>query len=186
MDLGELKIDGFNITVFGTPGLLRFSVMRDVVADGADGLIYIFDAADPEKDKAAIKILNSIRKLLKPNTPIVYLANKQDLPDARSPEVVKAQNSLAENSKVFPTSTKTGLNIQESLKYLVNEIFEKYKELIQLLRKYETNIRGLADVLKKNKAEMRDLLNNLEIKRIIKIDRIKKVYKVSEGLRNIT
>ena len=31
MDLGSIKINGFQIFLFGTPGLLRFSVMRDIV-----------------------------------------------------------------------------------------------------------------------------------------------------------
>jgi len=185
MDLGSLKLNGFDVFLFGTPGLLRFSVMRDVVADGADGIIFLFDAANPESDKDAISILNQIRKLLKPNSPIVFAANKQDLPNARAPEVVKAQNNLPDNSKIFGTSTETGKNVHESLKYLINQIFDNYKETLEVMRKYETDIRGLADTLKMNKEEIRNFLNNLELKRFIEIDRIKKTYRVKKGLKNL-
>jgi small GTP-binding protein len=186
MDMGSLKLNGFEVFLFGTPGLLRFSVMRDVVADGADGIIFMFDSTKPENDEKAISILNSIRKILKPNTPIIFLANKQDRDDARSPEVVRAQNYLPEKSKLYPTSTITALNIEESLRYVVNEIFDNYKETLEIMRKYENDIRGLAQKLSMDKVQMRDFLNNLELKRFIDIDRRNRVYKVRHGLKNLT
>jgi small GTP-binding protein len=185
LDLASLKINGFDIFLFGTPGLLRFRVMRDVVCRGADGFIFIFDAVDAEKDKDAISILNSIRGLSQPNIPIVFLANKQDLEGAREPEMIKTQNNLPESSKILPSSTITGLNIKESIHYLVNTIFENYKEMLQILQNYETDIKGLAEKLHKDKLEMRDFLNNLEVKRFIEIDRAKKTYHVKEGLKKI-
>ncbi|MHA1726652.1 MAG: GTP-binding protein [Promethearchaeota archaeon] len=185
MDMGIIKLNGFDVFLFGTPGLLHFSVMRDIVASGADGVIFIFDASQPEKDEDAIIILNSIRKLLEPNTPIVYLANKQDIKNVRSPEVIRAQNSLPKEAKIFPSNTRTGLNVMESLKYLVNEIYDNYSELLHVLRMYQDDIKGLAKRLKKNKEQMRDFLNNLEIKRFIELDRINQCYKVREGLKNL-
>ena len=183
MDLGIIKLNGFDCYLFGTPGLLRFSIMRRIVSTGSDGIIFIFDAAAPEKDDSAIVILNSIRKILPPNTPVVFLANKQDVEGARPPEVIRDQNYLPKNSKIFPTSTKTGLNLKESITYLVNHIYEEYSSLLQTLRAYEDDIEGLAQELKKDKVQMRDLLNNLEIKRFIEVDRIKKVFKVRSGLK---
>ena len=183
MDLGSVKLNGFDVFLFGTPGLLRFNVMRDVVVRGADGLIFIFDAAHPEKDEDAIIILNSLRKAIEPDTPIVYLANKQDVAGARHTEVLRSQNYLRDDAVIFPTSTRTGDNLEEALKYLVNQIFDHYSSLLTVLRSYETNIEGLQEKLNKNPVEMRDLLNNLEIKRFIEVDRIKKTYKVKQGLK---
>ncbi|MHA2008871.1 MAG: GTPase [Promethearchaeota archaeon] len=185
MDLGSLKLNGFDCYLFGTPGLLRFSVMRRIVTSGADGVIFIFDAAHPEKDDNAVVILNSIRKLLSSNIPLVFLANKQDIEGARSPEIIRTQNYLPENSKIFPTSIKTGLNIRESITSLVNVIYEEYSSLLQILRTYENDIPGLGDELKKDQVEMRDLLNNLEIKRFIEVDRVSKTFKVREGLKHL-
>lgn len=183
MDLGSVKLNGFDVFLFGTPGLLRFSVMRGICTSGSDGVIFIFDAAAPEKDDSAIMILNSIKKLLPPNTPIIFLANKQDIEGARPSEVVRSQNYIPEDSKIFPTSTKTGLNIRESITQLVNHIFEDYSSLLQTLRAYENDIQGLGYELNKDINEMRDFLNNLEIKRFIEIDRISKAYKVRSGLK---
>jgi len=183
MDLGSIKLNGFDVFLFGTPGLLRFNVMRDVVVKGTDGVIFIFDAAHPEKDEDAIVILNAIRKVIPADTPIIYLANKQDIEDARTSEVVRSQNYLPQNVKIFPTSTKTGDNVEESLKYIVNQVFDNYSSLLQILQIYEKDIEGLAKELNKDKFEMRDFLNNLEIKRFIDIDRLNKTYKVKKGLK---
>ncbi|MFW9783454.1 MAG: GTPase [Candidatus Heimdallarchaeota archaeon] len=183
MDLGSVKLNGFDCYLFGTPGLLRFSVMRSITTRGADGIIFLFDAAHPETDDSAIVILNSIRKLLPSNIPVVFLANKQDLESARPPEVIQSQNYLPENSKIFPTSTKTGLNIKESITHLVNVIYEEYSALLTTLRAYENDIEGLGIKLNKDKVQMRDLLNNLEIKRFIEVDRVSKTYKVRSGLK---
>jgi GTPase SAR1 family protein len=183
MDLGSLKLNGFDCYLFGTPGLLRFSVMRSIVTQGSDGVIFIFDAAAPEKDDSAIVILNSIRKSLPSNTPVVFLANKQDIEGARPPEIIRSQNYLPENNKIFPSSTTTGLNIKESVTHLVNVIYEEYSSLIQVLKTYETDIPGLGKELNKDVSEMRDFLNNLEVKRFIEIDRIQKTFKVRSGLK---
>ena len=183
MDLAQLKLNGFDIFLFGCPGLLRFKVMREVVASGAEGYIFMFDAAHPETDNDAISMLNLIRKA---DVPIVYLANKQDIKDARAPEVIKKQNNLRENCIIFPTSTKTGLNIKDSINYLVNEIYKNYKETLSLILNYENNIKGLADKLNKDKSEMRDFLNNLEVRRLILIDRATKTFKVKKGLKSLS
>jgi len=183
MDLGSVKLNGFDVFLFGTPGLLRFNVMRDVVVRGSDGLVFLFDAAHPEKDEDAIIILNSLRKTIGSDTPIVYLANKQDMAGARHNEIVRSQNYLKDDAMIFPTSTRTGENLREALKYLVNLIFDNYSSLLTVLRSYETDIEGLAEKLSKNPVEMRDLLNNLEIKRFIEIDRLNRSYKVKQGLK---
>jgi len=183
MDLGNIKLNGFDVFLFGTPGLLRFSVMRNIVTSGSDGIIFIFDAIHPEKDDSAIMILNSIRKLLPSGIPIVFLANKQDIEGARPPEVIRTQNYLPEDTKMFPTSTETGLNIKESITYLVNVIYEEYSSLLQILRTYENDIKGLGEELNKDKVEIRNFLSNLEIKRFIELDRVSKTYKVKSGLK---
>jgi small GTP-binding protein len=183
MDLGSVKLNGFDVYLFGTPGLLRFNVMRDVVVQGSDGLVFIFDAAHPEKDEDAIIILNSLRKVIGADTPIVYLANKQDIGGARHNEIVRSQNYLRDDAMIFPTSTRTGENCSQALKFIVNQIFDHYSSLLTVLRSYETDIEGLAEKLNKNPVEMRDLLNNLEIKRFIEVDRLKRTYKVKQGMK---
>ena len=181
MDIGYIQFGGLHISLFGTPGLLRFQVMQSIIRSGADGIVFVFDASNSESDKAAISLLNDLKDS---KTLRIYLANKQDINGARSPEELKSKFSLPKESKIFASSTKSGSNVKESLKYLVDQIFNRYKKLFGLLLEYETNIRGLAEKLRKNKAQMRELLYKLEVKRFIKLDRINKTYKVSNGLKN--
>lgn len=182
MDVAYVKVGAFHISLFGTPGLLRFTVMRNIIANGADGIIFMFDASNPESDKDALSIMNDLRKS---KAPILYLANKQDLKGARTPEEVKSQNNLPKDIIIYPASAKTGLNVKKSLTFLVNEVYKRYEKLLLLLRNYEDNIRGLAEKLKKNKAQMRDFLFALEIRKFIDIDRMNKTYKVRQGLNKI-
>ena len=111
------------------------------------------------------------------------MANKQDIAGARHNEIVRSQNYLKDDAMIFPTSTRTGENLDEALKYVVNQIFDHYSSLLTVLRSYETDIEGLADKLSKNPVEMRDFLNNLEIKRFIEVDRLKRTYKVKQGMK---
>lgn len=184
MDLATLMMGAFDVFVFGTPGLVRFKIMRDVIVSGVDGIVYLFDVANPESDKDAIAILSDIKKLIKHDTPIVYCGNKQDLKTVSEKEI-KKRFKLKDNTKIFLTSCTTGKNVKECLKYVVNEIFNKHKEILEIMRDYEIDIKGLSNKLKKNKVEMRDLLNGFEVKRLIEIDRPNKRYKVRKGLKNI-
>ena len=184
MDLATLQLGAFDVFVFGTPGLVRFKIMRDVIVSGVDGIVFLFDVANTESDKEAITILGEIQKLIKHDTPIAYCGNKQDLKSVNEKEIKKRFN-LKDDAKIFLTSATTGKNVKECLKYIVNEIFNKHKGTLEIMRDYETDIKGLSIKLKKNKEEMRDLLNGFEVKRFIEIDRPNKSYKVRKGLKNI-
>ncbi len=182
MDLGSVKINNYRIYLFGTPGLTRFSTIREIISSGSDGIIFIFDASEPQKDKEAINILNSLYNILGDQLPVLFLANKQDLEDARTPKEIIKQNNLSTKIKMLPISVKTGLNITESLKIIFEKIFMNYKDLLEILRSYENNIKGLADKLNKDKIEIKDFLNKLEIRKLIEIDRSNKTYKVKNVL----
>ena len=184
MDLATLQMGVFDIFVFGTPGLVRFKIMRDVIVSGVDGIIFLFDVANTASDSDAIAILKDIKRLITHDTPIAYCGNKQDLKAVNEKEI-KKRFKLKEGAKIFLTSSKTGSNIEAVLKYIVNEIFNKHKDTLEIMRDYETDIKGLSVKLKKNREQMRDLLNGFEVKRFIEIDRPNKTYKVKKGLKNI-
>ena len=180
MDTAYIKLGAFDISLFGTPGLQRYASMRDMVATGADGIIFLFDALYAQKDSQALSILHSVKKKVGKNIPIIYLANKQDLKDARSPDIIRKQNKIPDHIEVYPCSAKTGLNVKESLGKVVNEVYNRYKKILGILMEYEENIHGLAIRLRKNKREMISLLNKLELKKFIEINRVKRTYRVRE------
>lgn len=175
MDVGHFKHQGVAVTLIGTPGLMRFHIIREVLLDGTDGVMFVFDAGKPEKDDNAIEILNQVRKIL-PNKPIVFLAHKSDLPHARPPEVIAEQNYL--QGEVFRTSVEDGQGLKQAVDHLMAEILERYETHLKVLNKYETDIRGLASELHYSKEEIRGYLNTLERKSLIKIDRQARSYRV--------
>ncbi|MBY9007428.1 MAG: GTP-binding protein [Candidatus Lokiarchaeota archaeon] len=182
MDLGSVSINNYKTYLFGTPGLSRFSTIREIISSGSDGIVFIFDASNPEKDEEARKILDSIYKILGNELPIIFLANKQDLEGARTPKDILKQNNLPSKIEILPTSVKNGLNIKKSLKIIFGKIVMNYKDLLGILKSYEDNIKGLAEKLKKDKIEMKDFLNKLEIRKLIEIDRLNKTFKVKNVL----
>ncbi len=132
LDFGTIKYDGMIVHLFGTPGLDRFSMLREIVAKGARGFILILDSTDPSSIMAGKEIL---KEILESNgyVPCVILANKQDLPNAIPIEKIK---SLFTNFPVVPGVLIRGIGIKESLALLFSQM---NKANIPIL-KQKTNI----------------------------------------------
>ena len=43
LDFGVIEKNGIRFHIFGTPGQRRFEIVRDVISEGADLFIYVFD-----------------------------------------------------------------------------------------------------------------------------------------------
>jgi small GTP-binding protein len=186
MDVGNTKSNGFDISLFGTPGLLRFSAMRAIVARGSDGVIFLFDGPSPEKDDASIQILNEIRHLLGRNIPIVYAVNKSDIPECRPVEVVRAQNYLGDHSILFKISAKTGENINVPIDELAHLVKQSLSPMVRIICEYEGDILGLQKELGKDSNEIMDVLNGMELRGIVAVDRAHKSFKIQETAKFFT
>jgi small GTP-binding protein len=186
MDVGNIRGNGLDITVFGTPGLLRFSAMRSIVAEGSDGVIFLFDGPHPEKDDASLQILNEIRGVLGKNIPIVYAVNKSDDLNCRSVEVVRAQNYLGTHAVIFKISALTGENIKVPVDELAHLVKASLSPMVSHVRSYEGDILGLQKELGKTDEEIMELLNGMELRSIITIDRLNKSYKILETAKFFT
>ncbi len=186
MDIGNTRSNGLEITIFGTPGLLRFSPMRAIVAEGSDGVIFLFDGPNPEKDDASLQILNEIRQILGKNVPIVYAVNKSDDPGCRPVEVVRAQNYLGAHSIIFKISAVSGENIKVPIDELAALVKQSLSQVVSQVCSYEGDIHGLQDELGKTPEEIMELLNAMELRGIISVDRINKSYKILETAKFFT
>jgi len=181
-DLKTVEFGPYRLKIWDFGGQKNYmnKYLEDFII-GSD-LIFIVTDSTPKNVLNSRELIDHAREIVEDDCPIIAIANKQDLEEARFPEVVKIQNDLPENSKIVPTSTKTGINIEESLKYLVNQIYDNYKSLIEILKDYENDLEGLREQLNKDPTEMKDFLNKLEVKRFIKLNRATKTYKVKNGL----
>lgn len=186
MDIGSTRSNGLDITLFGTPGLLRFSTMRAIVAQGSDGVIFLFDGPNPEKDDASIQILNEIRHILGRNVPIVFAVNKGDDPICRPVEVVRMQNCLGNQAIIFKVSALTGENIKVPIDELSHLVKQSLSPIVGQICIFEGDITNLQKQMGKNDDEIMELLNAMELRGIIALDRINKSYKILETAKFFT
>ena len=99
MDFGKIRIDDeHELYLFGTPGQFRFDFMWEILGEGALGIITLVDSTDPTTFHEARKIINFFQSRFP--VPIVVGANKQDLPNAWSPEDVRIALDIDEEEGI--------------------------------------------------------------------------------------
>ena len=86
LDHGRVEYRGFIIDIFGTPGQERFDPILKTLGGEALGVIVVVDSTNPESFPRAKDMLEKTTKF---GLPYVIAANKQDLPNALSPDEIK-------------------------------------------------------------------------------------------------
>jgi small GTP-binding protein len=121
MDFGKIRIDDeHELYLFGTPGQFRFDFMWEILGEGALGIIILVDSTDPTTFHEARKIINFFQSRFP--VPMVVGANKQDLPNAWSPEDVRIALDIDEEEGI-PVIPVSAMN-KESVKNTLFTLFE--------------------------------------------------------------
>jgi small GTP-binding protein len=121
MDFGKIRIDDeHELYLFGTPGQFRFDFMWEVLGEGALGIIILVDSTDPTTFHEARKIINFFQSRFP--VPMVVGANKQDLPNAWSPEDVRIALDIDEEEGI-PVIPVSAID-KESVKNALLTLFE--------------------------------------------------------------
>jgi small GTP-binding protein len=123
MDFGKIRIDDENeLYLFGTPGQSRFDFMWEILGEGALGIIVLVDSTDPKTFHEARRIINFFQSRFP--VPIVVGANKQDLPNAWSPDDVKFALDITDDEgiPVIPLSAKNKEDVKRTLLTLLEII----------------------------------------------------------------
>jgi small GTP-binding protein len=132
MDFGEyITEEGMKIHVFGIPGQERFSFMWPILARNTVGFIYMLDSTDSSRWQEVFQQINLFRKI-SPDAPFIFVANKQDLPNAMSVEEIRKKLKLPENIKIVPcvaTDKEKVLSCLEELLKLVKEKFQNQEKV---------------------------------------------------------
>lgn len=98
----------------------------------SDGIVFVFDSADEElADQAGIWLKQSVRWAAK-NSPFLFLANKQDLKEARElKEIVNKldletyMNDQPRPFAVYPCSALTGKGVDRPWQWLCEQLISK-------------------------------------------------------------
>jgi len=125
MDFGKIKIDDeHELYLFGTPGQSRFNFMWEILGEGSLGVIILVDSTDPKTFHEARRIINFFQSRYP--IPMVVAANKQDLPDAWSPQDVAVALDISEEEgiPVIGISAKNKEDVKKALLLLLELIKE--------------------------------------------------------------
>ncbi len=119
LDMVDPSNEIWKVTITGTPGQIAFAPVRRVLARGKDGVILVIDSARPVQMVYALSQYQEARESAG-QVPLVILANKQDLPQAKSAETIASL--LGVKSKVIPISALKGTNVEESFLQFLKEV----------------------------------------------------------------
>lgn len=187
MDFGIKEFHDIKLFVFGTPGMSHFSVIREILSKGADGLIFLIDSSDPSKDDEVREIWNEVKKYAA-EVPIVALANKQDLPNSRSANELKKTFEFLKNVPVLETSAKDNSFLDEAMEELLKKSLNNILPLISKLNKYHAKMKSFQELRKEleiSRVEFRKYLRFLEIRNLIQVDWYLEMLWLSPPIRAI-
>jgi uncharacterized protein len=120
MDIGHVDHRGFVADIFGTPGQERFDLMLDVLAKEAVGAFILVDSSAPQTFARAKEMIN---KTQAEAIPKIIVANKQDLPDALSPEEIREKMKLDRSIPIIPTVINENKGVVEALDSLLKILY---------------------------------------------------------------
>ncbi|NJP05647.1 MAG: ATP/GTP-binding protein [Chloroflexaceae bacterium] len=123
MDFGRISIGkDLVLHLFGTPGQKRFDFMWEILSEGMLGLIILVDSTRPETFRETNRIVDFFTSYR--DTPYVIAANKQDRPNAWSPDELRLALRQKPDVKVIPcvaTDRETVKNVLLELLYIILE-----------------------------------------------------------------
>ena len=121
MDFGRITVDMDTIVyLFGTPGQERFDFMWDILSKNMLGFIVMIDSSNEGDIDEAEKIISYFKE--KSDVPYILVANKQDEPDAASPDEIREALGLPEEEKILPCTASNPYSASQVIREIVEMI----------------------------------------------------------------
>ncbi|WEU40478.1 MAG: GTP-binding protein [Candidatus Odinarchaeum yellowstonii] len=187
LDHGVITVRGIKLYLFGTPGLEHFSVLRKILSEGADGIIFVVDSEDRSKDNLARLVWREISSLA-PGVPCIVAANKQDKPNARKPSELRKELSFLSGVPIIPTSAKDNFNLNVLMNAMLTILIGELSPLLKKIEKYsgvKGGIKKIMDEMKLDLAKIKSYLNWLEYRELIEVDWENEMYTMRKELREL-
>ncbi|MEE8251206.1 MAG: GTPase domain-containing protein [Gemmatimonadales bacterium] len=134
LDLGTVSGFKTRFQLYTVPGQIYYAATRQLVLEGADGLVFVADSQARQLDENLASLRDLQRNLVKEGVdirevPIVLQYNKQDLP----PELILTREELDEalNFRGLPSFTAaavSGTGVFETLKGISQEVLQRLSE----------------------------------------------------------
>jgi signal recognition particle receptor subunit beta len=128
-NLGQIKGYDIKIQLYTVPGQVKYNATRKLVLKGVDGIVFVADAMEKQREKN-IRSLNQLHENLLVykesifKIPLVMQYNKVDLKDHGIPVLPISVLQQDLNSKLqvpyFEASAITGYNVAATLKKIIS------------------------------------------------------------------
>jgi signal recognition particle receptor subunit beta len=122
MDYGQFRLDSDLFHLYGTPGQPRFEFMWDILSKEMHAFVVLVDSHDREGLIQAKRLIRTFRR--KSRIPYLVVANKQDVDDALSVEIIGKALGLEEEIPLLPcvaTDKASVRNVLNELKWLLGQ-----------------------------------------------------------------
>jgi len=187
LDHGVITVRGIKLYLFGTPGLEHFSVLRKILSEGADGIIFVVDSEDRSNDNLAKLVWREIASLA-PAVPCIVAANKQDKANARKPSELRRDLKFLSGVPIIPTSAKDNFNLNVLVNSMLTILIGELSPLLKKIEKYsdvKEGIRKVMDDMKLDYEKIKSYLNWLEYRELVEVDWEKGSYSMRRELKEL-
>ena len=115
------------VQLWDTAGEERFKTIAKSYYKGAHGIVLIYDVTNRKTYDNIRKWMNQIKDDSSSNISIILVANKIDCENEFRQVIKEEGEVLAKNNNlpIFEASAKDNINVEESFKYLIEEINKK-------------------------------------------------------------
>jgi small GTP-binding protein len=121
LDFGHVDHRGFTLDLFGTIGQPRFDPILERLSGEALGAILVVDSTNPKEFPRAKEMMQKAGVY---GVPYVVAANKQDLPEALSPEEVRKKMNLPKDITIVGTVGSDLTSVMKALDILIDKILQ--------------------------------------------------------------
>lgn len=128
-DMGKIKGYQIKIQLYTVPGQVKYNATRKLVLRGVDGIVFVADAMEKQREKN-IRSLNQLHENLQSynesifKIPLVMQYNKVDLKEHGIPilplEVLQKDLNSRLQAPYFEASALTGYNVAATLKKIIS------------------------------------------------------------------
>ena len=127
-DIGKIKEYDVKVQLYTVPGQVKYNATRQLVLRGVDGVVFVADSMEVQRDKNRFSLKNLQENLATHNKnifkiPLVLQYNKRDLARQGIPllSIEKLDKGLNSQLKVpsFEASALVGTNVATTLKKII-------------------------------------------------------------------
>ena len=139
----KLENEEYHIIFCDTAGQEKFNAISSNFIKNAEGILLMYDITNKNSFNKISSWMSNIKENQSENVPIILIGNKCDLEEKRQVSLEEGKKLAEEyNLNFMETSNLSGINVEEAVLTIINQIIDKRKEMIkdyEIIDKIELN-----------------------------------------------